>query len=85
MKNNHNKYYVYILAGAYLVYLAYQMAQELFSGAENGYAVIWLGIATVIFAICGLSLALWSFRKEFLHQKTRDKNSLPAGTNRQNR
>lgn len=76
MKNHHSKYYVYIIAGVYLIYLAYQMARGLFAGEETGGAVIWLGIAAAVFAVCGILLILWSFRKQFLRKKDSGERSL---------
>lgn len=77
MKTHHSKYYVYIIAGGYLVYLAYQMARGLFAGEESGGAAVWLGIAAAVFAVCGILLILWSFRKQFLRKKDSDERSLP--------
>ena len=77
MKNYHSKYYVYIIAGAYLVYLAYQVTRGLLTGEESGGAAIWLGIAAAAFAVCGILLTLWSVWKQFLRKKDPDESNPP--------
>lgn len=61
MKRENGRIIFYSLAGAYLVYLAYNMIRDL--GQVEGVEKIIMIVASIVFAVFGAGLVIWGIRK----------------------
>ena len=61
MKKENGRILFYSLAGAYLVYLAFNMIRDL--GQVEGAEKIVMILASVVFAVFGAGLVIWGIRR----------------------
>jgi hypothetical protein len=75
MKQRHNWYMIRIVLGAYLIYLAWQIGSEVFSGNAKD-NIILLGIAVGVFGVFGVVLIILNIRL-LRTDRTSDNEDMP--------